>query len=1166
MELAASDDENQKYYKDITINGISSKAYIDFGSACTIIILKEVERLKLNVDFNDITVLCGYGNGVTRSVGSTTFRLAVDGIEVEIKAVVVDNKEQNIPIIIGRTFTELENVSVFKDNNKLSFIWNDINPIQPELKRNKKIVLRSSEITIIPANYMKYVQVITDGYEGDIFIESSVRPQEGRESCVPQSVVNAGKDFQTIVPIMNLSYKDIVVKKGEVVARGWPCEKEPEKLENVLNIKPKVLTEIKFEDITVGNINENEKKELFEVLMEYRDCIAQTAEEMGCAKSVEMKIRLSDDEPFYCRPYRLSGVDQEVTDKIVKEHLEHGIVRESDSNYASPIVLVKKKNGEIRMCVDYRRLNSITVRDNYPLPRIDDQIDRLQGGKYFTSLDLWSGYHQIPLDEGSKYLSSFVTPSGQYEYNRMPFGLCNAPRTFQRYMNKILKPVRDIAAVYLDDVLLHAKNALEALNGLKRILKIFRDEGLTLNLKKCSFLMTNVTFLGFEIEEGTIKPGNAKITAVEKFTPPRTVRQVRQFLGLTGYFRHFVKNYGVIARPLTNLIRKAVKWQWTEKEEQAFTELKAILVEKPVLALFNPEAKTEVHTDASSLGLAGILLQIQEDTRLHPVAYFSRQTTDPESRLHSYELETLAVVESLRKFRPYLIGVQFTVVTDCNALKATKDKKELTPKIARWWLILQEFTFDVKYRPGNRMRHVDALSRNPATNDTTVMRITEADWVLAGQLTDAKIGEIRRVLSQLPTTDYERDIYKNYALRDGRVYRITARGVQWVVPRGMRQQVVRAAHDDMGHFALEKTLYRLCEHYWFPRMREYVQKYISCCIKCLFNKRVSGRKEGFLHPIPKDPEPMRVVHIDHLGPFPQSKKKNCYLIVIVDAFTKFTFLRAVRSTKTFFVIQCLKDIFAMFGAPKMIISDQGSAFTSKLFQSFCNQNIIKHVKNAVATPRANGQVERLNRSIVAALMTSILEEELWDQHVRDVQFAINNVPNKSTNKTPSELLYGYKPRGGGDTLLSDEIKTTSDLIIDLTAERERASQQIKKSQDMQKKQFDKKRKKARRYKEGDIVVIVKNEPASNVSRKLQAPYNGPMVIKRVLPNDRYVVHDVEGTHRMMKKGSYERVVAVDRIKPWSIPGGCSDETGSESGEDGVVLSDPDESPEPGPAQ
>lgn len=1144
----------------MTINEIVSKAYIDFGSSCTLIVLQEAQRLNLVIDFNNKINLHGYGNGFTSSIGSTEFKLKVDEVEAELKAVVVNDREQNVPVIIGRSFTELPHIAVVKDNKNLLFLRNEINFIQHEGSR-RKVVLKSKEKAIIPFNHMKFIKVHAEEYVGDVYIESSIRPQEGRESSLPQTLIKVDKNHQSLVPVINLSCQDIIIKRGEVVARGWPCAEETAPTNNILNVVCKGYTDIKVEEILIGDIDDKYKKELVKILTEYRDCISQATNELGCAKSIEMRIELNDDQPFFCRPYRMARAEQEIIKDMVNELLENDIIRESNSNYASPVVLVKKKNGESRMCIDFRKLNSITIRDNYPLPRIDDQIDRLQAGKYFTSFDLRSGYHQIPMEEGSKRFTSFVTPAGQYEYNRMPFGLTNAPRTFQRFMNKILGPIEDIAAVYLDDVLLHATTIPEALNGIKRTLEILREEGITLNLKKCSFLMTTVTFLGFEISEGKIKPGKDKIVAVERFSPPRTVHQVRQFLGLTGYFRQFVKDYAIIAKPLTMLIRKSVEWKWMEKEEQAFQQLKNVLVGRPVLALYNPEAITEVHTDASAVGLAGILLQVQQDSRLHPLAYFSRQTKDNENKFHSYELETLAVVESLRKFRSYLLGIKFTVITDCNALKASKDKKQLIPRIARWWLQLQEFTFDVKYRPGDRMKHVDALSRNPPTNKEIIMHITEADWVLAGQLTDTKIDEIRKVLSQPPKTEYERNIYKNYALRDGRVYRITPRGIQWVVPRGMRQQVVRAAHDELGHFALEKTLKRLCEHYWFPRMREYVEKYISCCIRCLFNKRVSGRKEGYLHPIPKESEPLKTVHIDHLGPFPRSQKKNCHIIAIIDAFTKFSFLKAVKSTKSKIVIQYFKDLFSIFGSPKIIISDQGSAFTSKIFQNFCQQNNIKHIKNAVATPRANGQVERLNRSILGALMTTTLEEELWDENVRNVQFSLNNIVNKSTGKTPSELLFGYNPRGGSDTFLKDEIEHTSSLIMDLLAEREKASRKIAEAQQQQKKYFDKKRKKSRKYKEGDMVLIEKNEPASNFSRKLVSPYSGPMVVKSVLPNDRYVVQDMEGTHRLSKKGTYERIVAVDRMKPWCSPGGVSDETGSESGEDGVVISDADEGSE-----
>lgn len=722
--------------------------------------------------------------------------------------------------------------------------------------------------------------------------------------------------------------------------------------------------------------------------------------------------------------------------------------------------------------------------------------------------------------------------------------------------------MRGNIALYLDDVLLYAKTIDEAINYLQTVLEIFRQEGLTLNLKKCFFLQTAVSYLGFEIQQGTVRPGTEKIRAVKEFPTPTNVHNVRQFLGLTGYFRHFVEKYALIAKPLTTLTKKSVPWRWTGKEHDSFTKLQSILSDRPILTLFNQRSVTEVHTDASQIGLAGILVQRHTDNRLHPVAYYSRQTSDTEQKYHSYELETLAVVESIRKFRTYLLGITFTVITDCNSLKAASKKKQLVPRIARWWLELQEFTFDVQYRPGGRMKHVDALSRNPCNikpNDSEtrehIFKISEADWVLSAQLTDEKVREISNILTKPPQTDYEKYIYKNYCLRDGRVYRITVKGILWVVPKGMRQRVLKAAHDDFGHFGVDKTLKRLSENYWFPKMRKYVERYISCCISCLYTKRNSGKKEGFLHPIPKGVEPLHTFHVDHLGSFPKSKRGNCYLIVGVDAFTKFTFLRAAKNTRTKYVVDYFKDIFATYGVPKILISDQGSSFTSNQFKNFCLQNNVRHVINAVATPRANGQVERLNRTILAALLPSVPEEELWDEHVRSVQFAINNVENKSTGKTPSQLLLGYIPRNSSDALLIDEVRPIPDIIENLVSIREEAANKIQSAQTKQKQHFDKRRKKPREYKEGDLVVIIKQVPSTGTSRKLAPIYDGPMVVKTVLPNDRYIVKDMTGSQRTLRSSCYEKTVAVDRMRPWVIPGGVSDDDSEDdSGEDGVPLS------------
>lgn len=456
-----------------------------------------------------------------------------------------------------------------------------------------------------------------------------------------------------------------------------------------------------------------------------------------------------------------------------------------------------------------------------------------------------------------------------------------------------------------------------------------------------------------------------------------------------------------------------------------------------------------------------------------------------------------------------------------------------------------------------RMNHVDALSRNPSKDSTqeceTIFRIETADWVLSAQLTDEKIKQIKEVLSKPPQTESEKQTYKNYCLRDGRVYRITARGILWVIPRGMRQQVVKAAHDDLGHFGVEKTLLRLCESYWFPRMQKYVEQYIACCIPCLYNKRNYGRKEGFLNPIPKGLEPLQTFHVDHLGPFPKSKSKNMYLIVGIDGFTKFAFLRAARSTKSKYVINYFMDIFATYGVPKILITDQGSTFTCKQFRNFCKQNNIKHVLNAVATPRANGQVERLNNTLLAALLPSVPEEDRWVEQLRQVQFSINNVVNKSTGKTPSQLMFGFIPRGGTDVVLRDEVQQIPKLIEDLILTRQEAAEKVKVAQAKQKKYYDKKRKRPRIYKEGDIVVIIKQHASTGISRKLAPTYSGPMVVKTILPNDRYIVTDMTGSHRTLRSAKYQRTVAVDRMRPWRTPGGVSDDTDSESGDDEVAL-------------
>ncbi|XP_055309423.1 uncharacterized protein LOC129573155, partial [Sitodiplosis mosellana] len=383
-----------------------------------------------------------------------------------------------------------------------------------------------------------------------------------------------------------------------------------------------------------------------------------------------MKIKLTSDAPVYSSPRRLSFKEKAEVQKTIDDLLARGIIRHSESPYASPIVLVRKKNGDLRMCVDYRALNKITVKDHYPLPLIEDCLTYLGGKKYFSTLDLESGFHQVPVEEESIPLTAFVTPTGQYEYCYMPFGLKNAPPVFQKLINRVLKPLIDAGkiVVYLDDINIATETLREHEEILSEVLRLLAEAGLRLNFNKCRFAYREIEYLGYIVNENGMRPNDNHLKAIREYVVPTDAHAVQRCLGLFSYFRRFIYNFSTIAKPLTNLTKKNVKFEWTEECKDAFETLKNKLLEPPVLCIFDPKRETELHTDACTRGYGGMLLQKQKDNKFHPVAYYSKTTTEPESRYHSFELETLAIVNALERFKSLLEGIVFTVVTDCNSL------------------------------------------------------------------------------------------------------------------------------------------------------------------------------------------------------------------------------------------------------------------------------------------------------------------------------------------------------------------------------------------------------------------------------------------------------------------------------------------------------------------
>lgn len=1105
------DVNDRKYHKDVIVNGVKLSAYVDFGSACNTITSSAVTRAGLKFDYGSSHSIRAYGGGLVTPLGELTTHLVLDQASATVPVLVVEEGLQETDMIIGRPFTELPNVYVTKTFDELiitntSSEPNNFNVLPNNLPMEDKILKLSvvSDTTLYHGLNNVLVTIADDDkdYRSEtIHVRASQHLELGKEIDVLSSSVSL-KDSCGEIKIVSHNHTPLTIYATKCIARAKPISPAHE-----LN------TDLKGED----------KEQLQHLLEQYDSCFAGPDSRIGSFRSdqhMEMSIELTNSTPFYYRPYRMAQNEINKVKAIVEDLLKQDIIEPSNSPYASRILLVTKKNGDSRMCVDYRHLNSITRKDRYPLPLIQDQIDKLNGQKYFTTLDMCAGYHQLWIHPDSRKFTAFVTPFGQYQYKRIPFGLANAPAVFQRAINTMLGNLRfEFAGAYLDDIICYSSTISEGLERLETILKLISASGLTLRKEKCSFLKTQIEYLGFDVTQNEIRPSPRKVESVENFPKPTTIHQLRQFLGLASYFRRFIKSFALRARPLTALLKKDSPWCWGKSQDDSFNDIKSTLVSRPVLAIYDENLETQVHTDASTLGIAGILMQRQPDGHLKPVAFASRQTTAAESKYHSYELEALAVVMSIKKFRVYLLGKPFTVVTDCNALSATWTKRDMVPRIGRWWLELLEYDFKVVYRPGTQMRHADALSRNPAS-ENVVMHIDQVTWVTAVQQADTKITAIITELKS--NNDYFK---KDYCMADGQLCRLVDGEKRIVIPKSVRWRLVKMYHDDNGHMSEEKVIELIRKKYWFEKLRRFVTKYVKGCISCQFAKKPSGIQRGQLYPINKGNIPFETIHIDHLGPFCESKQGNTYLLVIIDGFSKYVWLEPVPNTRTEHVLVTLQLHEKIFGTPVRIISDRGKCFASQSMADYCTSRLIKHIMNAVACPRANGQVERVNRTVLQSLTACIGDRHhAWEDYIVQVQRGLNSTFNKSTKKSPYELVFGFVPRFPLD------VREPEQAGVNLIQNRKEAAENLIVNSTQMKTRFDKKHIPSLVFKVNDLVQVERRILKKGItSGKLVDKYAGPYKVVKILDNDRYRVESLNVRGRR-----YRNIIASDKMKPFRI--------------------------------
>lgn len=745
-----------------------------------------------------------------------------------------------------------------------------------------------------------------------------------------------------------------------------------------------------------------------------RDFLA--SDQVGLGKTTVLKhtIDVGDSKPIKQRHYFVSPAIQEVLNSEVDSMLARGIIEESTSAWSSPVLVVKKPDGKRRFCLDCRAVNSVTKKDAYPMPIIDGILASLHETVFISSIDLKDAFWQIELDGNSRDKTAFTIPGRPlYQFVRMPFGLCNAPQTMCRLMDKVIPTeLREFVFVYIDDLLVVSKCFDSHITRLKTVAKCLREANLSINVNKSKFAMKEIKYLGHIVGNGQIKADPGKVEAIQDFPIPRTTRQVRRFLGLCGWYRRYIAGFAEIAAPITDLLKKQSRFIWTEEAQIAFDKLKHCLTSAPVLSHPDFSRPFVIQCDASKLGVGGVLYQVDDEGNERPIAYMSQKLNSAQRNYSVTELECLAVMLCLKKFRGFVEGMIFKIVTDHASLKWLMSQKDLTGRLARWSLKLQAFNFSIEHRKGSANIVPDALSRvfvegielsdSNKPIDMNHPSFDSAEYVALKE---------RIVSNQARLPDLQIRDRQVYIRTQPRSENLTAETSCWKlwVPKSLADNLISNAHDPSlaSHPGVGKTLEKLKRFFYWPKMGSQVIEFVRQCQVCKETKPPNITLRPPMGSQVKVDRPWQRLYIDLLGPYPRSKLGNTTLLIVLDQFSKFVLLKPLRKAGAAEVTKFLEhDVFHMFGVPETIWSDNGVQFTSKEFKVLIERYGVKHVRTATHSPQSNAS-ERVNRSILSAIRSYITnDQQTWDTEISSIGSALRNNIHEATGFSPHYLVLG----------------------------------------------------------------------------------------------------------------------------------------------------------------
>jgi hypothetical protein len=1093
---------------------------IDPGASTSLLDLRKAQEASIDMKTNSRYVIQLADGTVTKPAGETRRReqVNVQGVKVDLRMPIVDSKG-TYDILLGRDW--LHAVQAIGDYANNTYT----------ISKDGKEVLLTGKVTSPSSSALpRSTDNKSESDDGDGDDSDSDKDQE----------ISASSFFAHIHRLEDFDITATASGMGSLDRSEIPQQN------HVLSAL-EALPHCEF-DIN-PNLTVPQRAIVEKILYEFRDRFASSFDELEQTNVVQHEINLkTDSRPYYCPWARRFSPAEE---KFIKEDLERevkaGIIEEYDGPWCAPITLAKKKDGSFRKCVDYRKLNDMTERESWPLPNIEELLERMAGNEWYSTCDGFSGYFAISLREEDRPKTTFRTPFGTYAYLVMPFGLKNAPHTYSRFAYKTFeKLIGKFIEAYMDDNCTYSTNFEDHCQHVRRMMEAARRSGLKFKVSKCHFFYPEIEFTGHIVGKGGLKVMPDKIEKIRDWPTPKDKKDVQSFLGLAGYYRRFVQNFAAKASPLSRLTRKSEPFEWLPLQEQSFQDLKTALLHAPVLAKPRFDEDWILDTDASNQAIGAVLGQLYADQEVHPVYFWSKQLSKAEQNYSTTDRECLAIVAACRKFRPYILGRHVTIHSDHSAIRWLLNKPDLSGRHARWQVILSEFDYEVVTRSGNRNGNADSLSRypdHPTEEDSADPEMAFLATVVPSiWKEDLWYRDIYTYLDTLVTagsTARERQNLRHRARRyvidlGYMKYRDSDGELKRCVLSKDRKEILKQYHDHGGHFGRDITIKKIRQKYWWPSIWYDVWDHIRHCSPC----QRFGPTEHRNPLLPYQPVfPFEFLFMDYLVGLPRTSSRNSCIVTATDGMTKWIEAKATRSADSMNAARFLSEVVNRFGFPSIIVTDNGSHFHGE-FDLYCKEMNIEHRFVTPYHPQSNGQDERTHRLLLDRIRRWTFGKNVqWDTQLSGQVLACNTRPVETTGFTPMQALMGYTAHTRHDLENAKHdyrkhvkrshpypaapIASRLTVLESLRDE----SQRIRTDRTTRWQMRQNPQSLRKPFELGDLVLLFDSASAANMSNKLASKWLGPCTI---------TWKGSQGAYRIQLPNGHNRLVSGDNLKRYHL--------------------------------